>query len=947
MKKIYFLVLICFITNYAHAISGLLANYPLTSNGVDITGNNDTINRINAPFQYGGIYCNGDLSNMIMKTPQINGFLFTSFSISFDFNADEYSTRPVIMCGYDYRWLGLYLNANGTIMLKYNNSNFEMSSVPYTPHHWHSAYLNYDGVTVKLYLDGVEAISKVVTLVYGVNDTEIGAVDYSNGSGFKGLIKNLKITNSPTPQYYNYNTNGTNNSFPFNRAEGKKVQLLYLPGDFNQPDPSPAGNITSISFRIGDIYPLGPWLYTDFTIKMGQSNDSTFVVGAFYSGLLTTVYNRDTVTLKGTAGGWMTITLDNPFYYDPNKSLIVDIGQCGITGGTGFSACYTYMTNVRRNYSVAGCPFAYNGQNTGVHHIGLFITCAPPPAPTNNTPIPNRTICVGSTATLSAIGIGTLGWYDQAIGGTYLGGGTSYTTPTLSTNTTYYVQDSTCDASASRTAINVSVIPAPIPNIYSLPLISRESFENGGAVPSGWSIENIVAGNNITFVTSTSWPSGYTASDSSYLVMFNSFSASGGVMRLKKTTPVSTIGLTNVSVSFSWLESNGYAGVTDRVELEWSTDGSTWISAGTFNRYNGIQGWKDKSQALPSGAQGQATLYIAFKFTSSYGNDCYLDLARITALSTMLCQGSSATYVTETGQTGYSWDVSAGGTITSGAATNTVTVLWGSAGPQTITASYINAEGCLSIIPTEADINVGAYPVPTVLGTDTACLNSTDNLYITEPGMSDYNWTTSTGGTIISGAGTDQINVSWDTAGTQNVYVIYQDLSGCVLLVPTEYDVFVNILPETPVISLTKDTLFSNASSGNQWYSLTTGLLSGSNGTWFVPITNGTYYNIVTINSCNSDTSNKIKITNVAVSDYSRQNEISVYPNPAGDYIYLEKADASKANIELIDISGKSVFHNEIVNALSKVNISNLPSGIYTLKINSSNINKVVKIIKM
>ncbi|MEI7727540.1 MAG: carboxypeptidase-like regulatory domain-containing protein, partial [Bacteroidota bacterium] len=43
------------------------------------------------------------------------------------------------------------------------------------------------------------------------------------------------------------------------------------------------------------------------------------------------------------------------------------------------------------------------------------------------------------------------------------------------------------------------------------------------------------------------------------------------------------------------------------------------------------QGWKIKSQSLPAGAQGQNTLYIAFLFTSNYGNDCYLDFAHIIA----------------------------------------------------------------------------------------------------------------------------------------------------------------------------------------------------------------------------------------------------------------------------------------------------------------------------
>ncbi|MEI6433813.1 MAG: T9SS type A sorting domain-containing protein [Bacteroidota bacterium] len=162
--------------------------------------------------------------------------------------------------------------------------------------------------------------------------------------------------------------------------------------------------------------------------------------------------------------------------------------------------------------------------------------------------------------------------------------------------------------------------------------LMTESFENSGNVPTGWVTEEVIAGNTISFVTSTSWPSGFTAYNGAYLVMFNSFSASGGLNRLKNITPVSTVGLTDVTVDFAWLESDGYPGVLDRVDVQWSTDGATWNTAGTFNRYNAVTGWKIKSQVLPAGAAGQNTLYIAFLFASAYGDDCYLDFSHLTAL---------------------------------------------------------------------------------------------------------------------------------------------------------------------------------------------------------------------------------------------------------------------------------------------------------------------------
>ena len=101
------------------------------------------------------------------------------------------------------------------------------------------------------------------------------------------LIAGLNSSLFAQPQYYNYNTSGSgSNSFPFNISGGKDVQLLYLPGDFNQPAPAPGGNIVSIAFRISPTYPLGPWTYSEFTIKMGQSTITSFTAGSFYAGPL-------------------------------------------------------------------------------------------------------------------------------------------------------------------------------------------------------------------------------------------------------------------------------------------------------------------------------------------------------------------------------------------------------------------------------------------------------------------------------------------------------------------------------------------------------------------------------------------------------------------------------------------------------------------------------------
>ncbi|HEX2623276.1 MAG TPA: T9SS type A sorting domain-containing protein, partial [Phototrophicaceae bacterium] len=126
------------------------------------------------------------------------------------------------------------------------------------------------------------------------------------------------------------------------------------------------------------------------------------------------------------------------------------------------------------NYGFAATPTLADMDNDGDYDLmggdwinGYFYfeqtTCALPAAPMDTTPVANLTICTGTSTTLYATGSGVIGWYDSPAGGTWLGGGTSFGTPALTDTVTYYVQDSTCGESATRTAITVI---AYSPNVF-------------------------------------------------------------------------------------------------------------------------------------------------------------------------------------------------------------------------------------------------------------------------------------------------------------------------------------------------------------------------------------------------------------------------------------------------------------------------------------------------
>lgn len=85
------------------------------------------------------------------------------------------------------------------------------------------------------------------------------------------------------------------------------------------------------------------------------------------------------------------------------------------------------------------------------------------------------------------------------------------------------------------------------------------------------------------------------------------------------------------------------------------------------------------------------------------------------------------------------------------------------------------------------------------------------------------------------------------------------------------------------------------------------------------------------------------------LSNFKSILNLKVYPNPASDFLFIEKVDVWTENISanIYDIQGKLLVSFKIENELHQVNIQNFASGIYLLNFyNSSGIVKSFKIIK-
>lgn len=96
---------------------------------------------------------------------------------------------------------------------------------------------------------------------------------------------------------------------------------------------------------------------------------------------------------------------------------------------------------------------------------------------------------------------------------------------------------------------------------------------------------------------------------------------------------------------------------------------------------------------------------------------------------------------------------------------------------------------------------------------------------------------------------------------------------------------------------------------------------------------------------------NSFNQTKLSTSDnFEKNNSFSVYPNPNnGDFTILFAEYLSNFSVDVVDQSGRLVFQNKYDNQFDleqKINLNNIASGIYFVKVSSSNGAMVKKIIK-
>ena len=199
------LVIISSITGVYAVGDTLLAHYPLVTDGLDLSGQNQEMTLENTQFLEGGIYSNGiyignDTTGSLIQTPNIIGFDFDDFTISLQFKLDSYPTgqMPIIIAGPSWRWLGAYLEDSHLAFMANDFSEYVVTDNVPPLDRWNTIQLSYSKQykQVVMYLNGVLVTDIEIPILFNNDDGMLLNDHGGTGSTFEGYWRRLEIFNT-------------------------------------------------------------------------------------------------------------------------------------------------------------------------------------------------------------------------------------------------------------------------------------------------------------------------------------------------------------------------------------------------------------------------------------------------------------------------------------------------------------------------------------------------------------------------------------------------------------------------------------------------------------------------------------------------------------------------------------------------------------------------------
>lgn len=470
---------------------------------------------------------------------------------------------------------------------------------------------------------------------------------------------------------------------------------------------------------------------------------------------------------------------------------------------------------------------AYNASGAGTSNT--FTITVDPTTPTGT----GGSTCASGTATLSASGSspsgGVYNWYAALTGGSSLGTGSTFTTPTLTATTTYYVSYTQNGATSTpRIAVTATVNAGPA--IATAPTSPTGSLYlsypfTGNANDVSGNSNNGTLQNAPTLVADR-----YSAANSAY-------SFNGSTQYVSTATAVAFPGPQNFSISV-WFKTSSAGGRlvgfgSSQTGLSINSDRHIYMSnsgqlyfglfPGTLKTINTTTTYADGNWhhvVVTESTTNGANLYVdgvlqatdaTMTASQSYGgywrigydnllgwtnaptsylfNGSLDDIAvyntELTASqvytlygggSTPVCAGSTmALQVNTVSGATYSW--SGPNSFTSALQNPTIAnVTSANGGVYTVTVTGTN--GCTSQLSITGVVK--ALPSATFTATSAVSVNSNATITYTgtDPSTSTYSWDFD-GGTPSTGTGQGPFSVQWTTAGTKTITLTITNANGC------------------------------------------------------------------------------------------------------------------------------------------------------------------------
>jgi hypothetical protein len=374
---------------------------------------------------------------------------------------------------------------------------------------------------------------------------------------------------------------------------------------------------------------------------------------------------------------------------------------------------------------------------------------------------------VGLEATASA---GTINWYATATGGASLGTGTSFTTPSIATTTTYYVDatDNGCTTSA-RTAVTATVNAIPTITGTTPGNICVSGTTTLGATASAGTINWYAASTGgASLGTGTSYTTPSISTTTTYYVDATVIATGcvtgtrtavvatvNAIPTITSTTPASRCnnGIVTLSATSSAGTINWYAAATGGSSLGTGTSYSPNITATTTYYVDAtIGGCTTLSR----------TAVVATKYTTAPTTGTGNNAASKPTGPTSICPGPLATgliynipsNMTSTAES-YVWNLPPGFTITSGLGTNQITV--SVPGPGAVLGnnniSVTAYNPCGNSGPSSSlTVNIGSFAGVNVGPDFSMCIGNNPTLMnILSGNATDVTWAITSGTGTISG----------------------------------------------------------------------------------------------------------------------------------------------------------------------------------------------------